>query len=144
MANLLDRFKTQVKGSTKKIYDYLPKISQTGDWSRIGGLDVIINSWNNILITPKRTYINDPAYGSDLYKLVFDPADGITADRVRDEIEISLGTYDDRAEIKRIEVFLLTGRKGFSVDIDVLYEGEKGLLTLTFDDNTFNEILEST
>jgi phage baseplate assembly protein W len=144
MANLLDRFKSQVRGSSNRLYDYLPKISQTGDWQRISDINVIINSWNNILLTPRRTYLNDPEYGSDLHKMVFEPADGITAEKIRTEIERSIGTYDTRATIQNIEVFLARDGKGFSVDIDVLYEGEKGILTLTFDENTFNEVLLGT
>lgn len=141
MANLLDRFKTQVRGSTDRLYDYLPKVSQTGEWQRISDINVIINSWNNILLTPKRTYLNDPEYGSNLHKMVFEPADSITAERVKNEIEDSLGTYDDRATIQNVEVFVLRNKKGFSLEIEVLYEGEKGIISLTFDENTFNEIL---
>ena len=65
MANLLDRFKTQVRGSDDRIYDYLPKVSSSGSWTRINDINVIINSWNNILMTPRKTFINDPEYGSD-------------------------------------------------------------------------------
>jgi len=142
MANLLDRFKKQVKGSENRLYDYLPKIAQTGDWARITDINVIINSWNNILMTPRRTYLHDPEYGSDLHLLVFDPADSITADRLKTEIQTRLLTYDDRAQIENIEIFLLPNRKGFSVTIDVLYEGEKGILSVSFDDSTFDEILQ--
>jgi len=144
MANLLDRFKNQVRGSSNRLYDYLPKIAQTGDWSRVSDINVIINSWNNILLTPKRTYLNDPEYGSDIHKLVFEPVDGITSGRIKEEIESSIGTYDTRAEIENVEVFLTGDGKGFSVDIDVSYKGERGKITLTFNENTFNEVLLST
>ena len=141
MANFLDRFKQQVKGSEKRLYDYLPKIAQTGDWARISDINVIINSWSNILMTPRRTYLHDPEYGSDLHLMVFEPSDSITADKLKTEVQTRLLTYDDRAQIENIEIFLLPNRKGFSVDIDVLYEGEKGILSVTFDDSTLNEIL---
>ena len=76
--------------------------------------------------------------------MIFEPADSITAEKIRTEIERSIGTYDTRATIQNIEVFLAKDLKGFSVDIDVKYKGERGILTLTFDENTFNEVLLGT
>ena len=62
MANLLSRFNKQVIGSDVYIYDYLPKITATGDFKRVRDIDVIISSWNNILTTQRRTYFFDPEY----------------------------------------------------------------------------------
>lgn len=82
MANLLDRFSKEVIGSNFTIYDYLPKIVAKGDFKRIKDLNVIINSWNNILNTPRRTFLFDPDYGSDLHKMIFEPLDDNTVDRI--------------------------------------------------------------
>ena len=75
MANLIDKFKKNVVGSGNKIADYTCKLSSSGEFKRISDLEAILNSWNNILLTPKRTYDHDPEYGSDLYKFVFEPSD---------------------------------------------------------------------
>jgi len=141
MANLFDRFKNEVIGSESLLRDYLALVSSDGDFKRVSDLNVILNSWNNILLTPRGTYPHDPEYGSDLHLMVFEPSDSITADKLKTEVQTRLLTYDDRAQIENIEIFLLPNRKGFSVDVNVLYEGEKGVLSVTFDDSTLNEIL---
>jgi len=142
MANLLDRFNKQVKGSQNKIYDYIPKITAKGDFKRISDLNVIINSWNNILMTPRRTYINDPEYGSDLHLQVFEPADALTSERIETEIVERLRHYDDRASIISMNVFTFKNQKGFEVDIQVDFKGEKGDLSITFTDSSYRELLE--
>jgi phage baseplate assembly protein W len=136
MANLLNRFKKQVIGSDANIYDFLPKITASGEFKRIRGIDVIITSWNNILLTPRRTYLNDPEYGSELHLMVFEPADESTVERIKEEIEKSIGYYDDRAIITDITVTLLSNGKGFSVDIFAEYDGDEGTLSVKFDDST--------
>lgn len=140
MANLLDRFRKNVVGSKKKIYDYLPKISPSGDFKRIENINVIISSWNNILQTPRRTYIHDPEFGSDLHKMVFEPADQMTLDRIKEEVVYRIRLYDDRATIEKVEVSFLPNKKGANLKIIVSYQGEKGVLTLKFDDTTIETV----
>lgn len=136
MANLLDRFSKQVVGSDGNIYDYLPKITASGDFKRVKDIDVIVSSWNNILLTPRRTYLHDPEYGSDLYLMVFDPVDDSTVERIKEEIQERLSYYDDRAIITDITVSLMSNGKGFSVNILAEYEGEEASLSVKFDDST--------
>ena len=136
MANLLSRFNREVIGSDLTIYDYLAKITATGDFKRVNNLDVIITSWNNILMTPRRTYLFDPEYGSDLHKIIFEPVDDTTIERIKTEVETRLSLYDDRATIDDIEVLLNSNGKGFTVNVLVDYEGETGSLSVKFDDST--------
>jgi phage baseplate assembly protein W len=136
MANLLSRFNKEVIGSDDKLYDYIPKISAKGDFKRVRDIDVIITSWNNILMTPRRTYIFDPEYGSDLHRLLFEPVDDSTVERIRTEVETRIRTYDDRANITEIEVLLNSNQKGYTVNVFVEYEGETGTLSVKFDDST--------
>lgn len=136
MANLLDRFNKNVVGSKKKIFDYLPKISPSGDFKRIENINVIVSSWNNILQTPRRTYIHDPEFGSDLHKMVFEPADQMTLDKIKQEVEYRIRLYDDRATIEKIEVRFLPNRKGANVKVIINYQGEKGTLSMSFDDTS--------
>lgn len=136
MANLLDRFNKQVTGSDGKIYDYLPKITASGDFKRIKDLNVIISSWNNILLTPRGSFLFDPEYGSDLYKLVFEPIDDTTVERITNEVTTSLTLYDDRATISDVEILLMANGKGYQINLQVDYDGDTGTLTITFDDST--------
>ena len=136
MANLLSRFNKEVIGSDDRIYDYVPKITAKADFKRVKDIDVIITSWNNILMTPRRTYIFDPDYGSDLHKIIFDPVDDSTVERIKTEVETRIRNYDDRATIEEIEVLLNSNGKGYTVNLFVEYEGETGTLSVKFDDST--------
>lgn len=143
MANLLDRFKVSVVGSDDTIRDYLPTIEAKGDFQSTTNLNVIINSWKNILLTPRRSYPYDPEYGSDLYKMVFDPLDEITVQRIEDEVYITIQRYDNRAFIEDIDIKYLKLEKGVSLDIYVDYKGEKGLLSLILNEQLFSGLLST-
>ena len=119
MANLLSRFNQTVAGSDSKLGDYKSTIESKGDFKRIKGIEVIINSWNNILVTPKRSYMFDPEYGSNLYKMVFEPADDRTKQQIIQETVGSIRKYDDRAKISNIRVEFFPNLKGFTVALDV-------------------------
>lgn len=136
MANLLDRFNKQVVGSDGKIYDYLPKITASGEFKRIKDIDVIISSWNNILLTPRGSFLFDPEYGSDLHKLIFEPVDDTTVERIKSEVATRLILYDNRATIINTEITLKPNGKGFQLNIQVEYDGDTGSLSISFDDST--------
>lgn len=144
MANLLDRFNKTVAGSESKLADYKSKISSVGDFKRISDIEVILSSWNNILVTPKRTYMFDPEYGSDLYKLVFEPADERTQEQIIREVVNALRKYDDRAIINDVRVSYLSNQKGFVVAVDVEYEGATSQLETVIDEDLYFRFFEST
>ena len=136
MANILKRFNKQVIGSDGNIYDYLAKITAYGDFKRVKDLNVIITSWNNILLTPKRTYLYDPEYGSNLHKLVFEPVDDSTIESIKSELIDTLMYYDNRATIEDITVTIQDTGKGYQLTVIANYEGANGTLTVSFDDST--------
>jgi len=144
MVDLLNRFNQSVTGSDSKLADYQAVISSNGDFKRIKNIEVILSSWNNILITPRRSYIFDPEYGSDIYKLVFEPADNETLERIKNEVIETLLRYDDRATIENIEVNLLSNRKGYNISVDVGYEGDTGQLEVVIDEDAYFKIFEAT
>jgi len=55
MVNLLIRYNKAVAGSESKLADYKSTIASIGDFRRISNIQVILNSWSNILTTPRRT-----------------------------------------------------------------------------------------
>lgn len=138
MANLLDRFNIKVVGSDNKIADFTSTISSQGDFTRIEDLNVILNSWNNVLVTPRRSYLNDPEYGSDLYKYIFEPIDEITVNKIKEEINYRLMLYDDRATIEEIEISILSDNKGFNILLFVDYQGAKGELTISINSSLYD------
>ena len=141
MADLLEKFHREVIGSKNKVYDYLPQVISKGDFNRISGINVILNSWRNILLTPIGSYDHDPDYGSDLYKLVFEPLDLNTAASIKDEVIYRLSLYDNRASITNVYVGLLPNRKGFFVNINVKYKSEVKELTIDLNQSLFLEYI---
>lgn len=137
MANLLDRFNKNVIGSESTIADYKSTISSSADFKRIKDIEVILSSWNNILLTPRRSYMFDPEYGSNIYKMVFEPADERTQTEIINEVVDTIRRYDDRARIKEVKVAFSQNKKGFNISIDVEYEGESGQLQLVVDEDVY-------
>lgn len=138
MANLLDRFKNVSIGSEGRVLDYKSKLTSSGDFQKLFDMDAILNSWSNILTTPKGSMDHDPLFGSNLYKYVFEPCDETSQDGIKSEIVFALGTYDDRAKIYDVEVIFYTNKKGFTVNIIAEYAGRKSNLKLSIDETTVN------
>ena len=144
MASTLDKFKREVIGSKGTIADYTSKISSNADFQRIKDLDVVLNSWRNILLTPVGSYDHDPEYGSELYKYVFEPADDYTASAIRDEITFRLALYDSRATITNVVVDYLPNERGFILQMNVKFGGKTGDLTVKLDEAVYLDFMEQT
>ena len=142
MANLLDRFNVAVVGSDGKLADYISKIAPSGDFKRIDDLEVILSSWSNILLTPTRSYIYDPEYGSDVYKMVFDPADKETAKQIKREVVDKIERYDDRATIEDVSITFNANRKGFNVSIKVDFQDTLAELSVDIDESIYFKFFE--
>jgi len=143
MANLLDRFNKTIVGSESTIADYKSTIESIGDFRRINDIEVILSSWNNILTTPRRSYMFDPEYGSDLYRMVFEPADEQTQSEIVNEVVDTLRKYDDRAQINEVKVAFSPNRKGFNISVDVEYDGNKGQLQVVIDEDMYFRLYDS-
>lgn len=139
--NLFDRFNYQIVGSKNKIFDYNAYISPSGDFSKIKDLDVILSSWNSILLTPEGTYPFDKEFGSKLLNYLFEPADSVTARNIKDEIYDKLTKYDDRGTVKDITVKYLNNKKGFSVDVLVEFDGKVGNISATIDETVYYQFM---
>ncbi len=136
MANILERFVKSTRGTDVQPHDYIPYISSIGDFKRIRNIDVILNSWNNILMTPLGSYLYDPNFGSNLFKLIFEPADSGTVEAIKAEVETRIINYDARGEILGITVVMLPNKKGFNVNVECGFRGERGEISVKFDDTT--------
>ncbi len=134
MTDALKFFKDNIMGADGKIQDIMPIISSDGNFRKITELDVIINSWRNILLTPLGSYDHDPSYGSILYQLVWEPADEETMELIKSEVNDRLMTFDDRAVITGVDVTFFSNRKGFNVNIQVEYKNEKKDLSINLTD----------
>jgi hypothetical protein len=120
MANILQRFVKSARGTDVQPHDYIPYISSIGDFKRIRNIDVILNSWNNILLTPLGSYIADPEFGSNLYKLIFEPADDGTVEAIKQEVKTRIEAC---FQIKKGLMLIL--------NVDLMVNVVKYLLNLT-------------
>jgi phage baseplate assembly protein W len=100
-------------------------------------MDAILASWSNILMTPRGSMDHDPEFGSDLYLYIFEPADSVTQESIKNEIYRAITTYDDRANIDEINVAFFKNKKGFNISIIANYEGDHSEMSLTMDENTY-------
>ena len=137
MANILDKFKTTSIGSSGRILDFSSKLSPSGDFNKLFDMDAILTSWSNILMTPRGSMDHDPEFGSDLYLYIFEPADTVTQESIKNEIYKAITTYDDRANIDEINVAFFKNKKGFNVSIVASYEGDNSEMNFTMDENTY-------
>jgi len=111
-------FRRFVAGQFDQIYDYIPAVESTGDFIRIEGIDVIINSIRTLLLTPLGFYPFDPEYGSLLYKKVFDPLDEQSKNEIVYEVKQRIEKYDDRCNITKVEIYEVgTDGKAFQVEV---------------------------
>lgn len=141
MPNILDKFRETTVGSSGRIMDYTCKLNPSGDFSKIYDINAILLSWNNILITQKGSYDHDPEFGSKLYSFIFEPADEATREGIKEEIIRSISTYDTRALIQKVTVDFLRNRKGFVVSIIAKYYGKQSEITITFDENVYQNYI---
>lgn len=117
MGSILDKFKSSVVGSDGKISDYISIISPVGDFTRVENIEVIMNSWSNILRTEIGTYDHDPDFGCDLHKYIFEPQDEETRNAICDTIKDKLLKFDNRARIESVVVDYVKSGKGFVVTL---------------------------
>lgn len=142
--NKIDSFIKQSVGSRGNIFDITSRISPSGDFQRIKNIEVILSSWDVILRTPEGSYDNDPEFGSNLMRYIFQPADDTTLEQVRNEIFNKLSMYDDRAKVVSVVVGYLVDRKGFNVEIEVDYKGNKESLKAIIDETMYFDFLKQT
>ncbi len=142
MPSQIDLFYQNVVGAKGFISDFLPIVSSYGDFKRVTDLSVIIASWNNVLLTPLRTYAYDPTYGSELYKYAFAPADGETINSIKEEIKYRLMLFDNRAIVTKVDVLFMKGGKGFVVDIDLKFDEQETRMKVNIDGDVYIRFME--
>jgi phage baseplate assembly protein W len=134
MADSQQFFNSQIMGKSDEIYDYNFVIGGTGDLTRLSGINVLINSLRNLLLTPLGHYPFDPEYGSLLYKKLFEPSDKITQQSIEYEIKIRVQRYDDRIKIQTVQFTWSKDRKTVSVSVVILRNGVTGKIDVTLSD----------
>jgi len=121
-------FQNQISGKESEIYDYVPVIGGTGDFIRLSGINVIINSLRNLLMTPRGHYPFDPEFGSDLYKKLFEMSDEITKKEIEYEIKTVITKYDRRIKIVSTILKWSTDKKTIQINVKISRDNLTGTI----------------
>lgn len=132
MSNTLKNFETKVKGKNNIAYDYRDIIAPVGDFLRLEGINVLINSIRNLLFTPLETYPFKPNYGSLLYKMVFEPLDQISLEQIQFEVKDRVYQWDSRVNITKVAVSPQPDKKCVTVSVHIQKGEESGDIKLDF------------
>ena len=73
-----------------------------------------------LLETQKGTFIGDPEYGSNLHELLFEPANEMTANLIRQEVAYTIEKYNENIAIDRIDVTYKPHTVQLSINYSVL------------------------
>ena len=125
-------FSRSLEGADNIFVDFSSIISPEGDFKRLSGINVLINSIRNLLMTPIGTYPFNPLYGSTLYKMIFDLADNDTEDEIIAEVVDRIREWDDRLEITDVDTGFFSDRKGFRLSITIQTGEETASTSLDF------------
>jgi hypothetical protein len=79
----------------------------------------VISSIRNLLLTNYYDKPFDPNLGSNLSKILFEPATVVTASIIADEIKNVLANYEPRAILNTLDVTLNNDGNGFNVALSV-------------------------
>jgi phage baseplate assembly protein W len=132
MSNI-EEFLTKIPGRNDEPRDIIPYVTQSGDLGEVVGVDTIVQSIKRVLLTARRTYPFDPNFGSNLYKMVFEPADTITRQSIENEIRSAIMYYKTDATIS-FNVRFFTNQKGFAVNLLIYYRGKTRRISLPIDE----------
>ena len=128
-------FENQISGKADQIVDYGPVISGVGDFRRLTGMDVIINSIRQLFLLPQGYYPFDPEFGSNLYKMIFEMGDEVSIELIRREVEDKIKRYEDRASVKEVRIRLDERNKIVWVEVDMLRGDIPGSISVPISGN---------
>lgn len=121
-------FQTKIAGQNNQIHDYFPSFDESGDFQRIDGINVIIQSIRTLLMTPLGKYPFDPEFGSLLYKQLFEMSDNITYNTIRNEVTTRIKRYDNRVVIDEVVVEFSPDKKTANVSVFINRNGVTGTI----------------
>lgn len=92
--------------------------------------DKVVSEMVHVILTPKKTRIRKPDFGTDLAKFLFEPDDELTWDSVRKEVAEAVSRYVPNVELNSIEIETPTEDPN-SIYLDLRYTVKKGNKTET-------------
>lgn len=129
---LSSRTEKDIAGKANKVIDYVEVLDSHGGWKKVEGINTLVKSLRNLFLTPLRTYIFDPSYGSLLHHKIFEIYDEQTKEDIIFEVRDRIALFDPRVIIKDVSVEYFQNSKGFYISA-ILEKGDyEGQLELEF------------
>lgn len=79
-------------------------INLQGGFSQISSEKKLFDDFKILLETQKGTVIGDPSFGSNLYTLLFQPANESTASSIRYEVANAIDNYYENVVVESVDV----------------------------------------
>jgi phage baseplate assembly protein W len=96
--------------------DFLPH-PVTGDLLKKTGINAVVQSIVNLVLTNHYERPFHPEIGSNVRRLLFDLADGVTAQLISEEIKDTLANFEPRASVLDVIVSTDSSLDGYNVTI---------------------------
>ena len=87
--------------------------------------DKVVSEILHGILTPKRSRIRKPDFGTNLAKYIFEPSDELTWESVKEEVISSVSTYVANTTLTNIEV-VTPDEEPNSIYLDIRYVVKKG------------------
>lgn len=92
-------------------------LNNLGGWRRITSNTKFNDDLKVLLETRRGTLIGDPSFGSDLYELLFEPANEATAAQIRQEVAHTIEEHFGNIVINSVDVTF----RPYTVKLDIAY-----------------------
>lgn len=92
-------------------------LNNLGGWRKIVSNPKFNDNLKVLLETRKGTLIGDPSFGSDLYELLFEPANEATAAQIRQEVAHTIEEHFGNIIIESVDVTF----RPFTIKLDIAY-----------------------
>lgn len=87
--------------------------------------DKVVSEILHVILTPKRSRIRKPDFGTNLAKYIFEPNDELTWESVKEEVISSVATYVANTTLTNIEV-VTPDEEPNSIYLDLRYVVKRG------------------
>lgn len=102
------------------------------DVNKNTGVQAVINSVKNLLLTGHYEKPFHPEIGSNIRKMLFEPLDAIVATNLQREIEETLSNYEPRVRVRKIIVSPNYDKNGFNVYLEFNVLNRTEPITINF------------
>jgi phage baseplate assembly protein W len=92
----------------------------------------IINSIKNLVLTNHYERPFQPDLGSNIRRLLFENVDSVTAAQIEREITETIGNFEPRAQVSKVNAIAAPDENGFNVRLEFFIINNSAPITINF------------